>query len=524
MNTITTIPSSTKKLFMWYKITNLKSEKLTNPQIATQLGIHRTTVSKYLSMTEEEFKLSQSYQRSYPSLLDNYEQNIYQQLANCHDLSASQIHDRLKEVYPEFPPVNEKTVYNFVQKVRRKYNIEKTRDSRHYQKCIETAYGRFAQVDFGERYLREKSGAYKKVYFFAMVLSRSRAKFIFFSPTPFNAELSVYAHERAFEYFGGVPSRILYDQDKVFIVRENFGDYVLTNTFDAYVSHSSFTPIFCHKEDPESKGKCENVIKYVKNNFLKGRLYTDIESLNREALGWLSRTGNGKMHAGTRKVPADVLKVEKEFLSPYKGIPKMPAVRMGEYAVRKDNTISYKGCFYSVPVKTYVNDRSICYVEEKEGFLFIYSQQTGKQIGMHKVPEEKGEFILQLGHSFINQYKYPELEDRIYKYIGKNDFIQEYFQSMRKDRPRYYCDALRLILVNMSILDTSILHETIIEMATEHIFNPQILIECAQNKQLRSGIKKDCPGIEMPANSPRPSLYEIEIEKSDINFYNKIMA
>lgn len=524
MNTIPTISSSTKKLFMWYKIMNLKSENLTNPQIAMQLSIHRTTVSKYLSMNEAEFKASSSYLRSYPRLLDSYEQHIYQQLDLCNDLSASQIHDRLKENYPDFPTVNEKTVYNFVQKIRKKYDIEKSNATRSYQKCVETPYGKYAQVDFGERYMREVSGNYRKVYFFVMVLSRSRSKFIFFSKTPFNAELSVYAHELAFEYFGGIPHNIIYDQDKVFIVKENFGDYVLTKTFDAYVSYSSFKPIFCHKADPESKGKCENVVKYVKNNFIKGRIFSDIEKLNKDALGWLSRTGNGKIHAGTQKIPSEVLIIEKKFLTSYKGMPKMPAVKMGEYVVRKDNTIYYKSCFYSVPVKTYINDKSFCYVEEIDGILFIYSQQTGKQIGMHKIPIEKGTFVCQPGHHIINQYKYPDLEERIYKYLGKEDFIRDYFKSMRKDRPRHYCDALRLILVKMELIETRVLRDTIIEMAIEHIFNPQILIECAKNKQLHLNMKNERISTMIQGDEHCLITPEMNIEKSDINLYNKIMV
>ncbi|MGL4493269.1 MAG: IS21 family transposase [Tannerellaceae bacterium] len=509
---------------MWYKITNLKSEKLTNPQIANQLGVHRTTVSRYLSMTEAEFRASQRYQRSYPTLLDAYEEQIHQQLQSCNDLSASQIHDRLKEVYADFPNINEKTVYNFVQKVRKKYGIAKTSSTRHYQKCEETAYGEYAQVDFGERYMPDTKGGYIKVYFFAMVLCRSRSKFIFFSKTPFNAELSVYAHELAFEYYGGVPRKIIYDQDKVFIVKENFGDYLLTSIFDAYVSHSSFKPIFCRKEDPESKGKCENVVKYVKNNFLKGREFTDIATLNKEALGWLARTGNGKMHAGIRKIPSEVLLVEKALLTPYQGAPKQPTVEMREYVVRKDNTISYKGCFYSVPVKTYINDKSVCYVEEKEGLLLIYNQQTGKQIGMHKVPEGKGEFILQPGHHTENQYKYPDLESRLYKYVGKEDFIQTYLGMMRKDRPRYYCDALRHILANMDYIDAAVLKETIIEMATEQIFNPHILIECALSKSLRQNMNTDCTDIELQSDQGGVTHYEMEVDRSDIKTYDRIMS
>jgi len=69
MNTIPTISPSTKKLFMWYKVKNLKSKNLTNSQVGKKLGIHRTTVGEYLAMSEEEFRRSQSYQRDYPLLL-----------------------------------------------------------------------------------------------------------------------------------------------------------------------------------------------------------------------------------------------------------------------------------------------------------------------------------------------------------------------------------------------------------------------------------------------------------------------
>lgn len=117
MNTIPTISPSTKKLFMWYKVTDLKSKNLTNSQVGKKLGIHRTTVSEYLSMSEEEFRVSQSYQRDYPLILDMYEDDVKLLLDDCSDFSASQIHDRLKESFPDLPAVNEKTVYNFVMKI-----------------------------------------------------------------------------------------------------------------------------------------------------------------------------------------------------------------------------------------------------------------------------------------------------------------------------------------------------------------------------------------------------------------------
>ena len=352
MHTTPTIPSSTKKLFMWYKIKELNEEKLTNQQIAKKLHIHRTTVSRYLFMSEEEFKRSQSYQRNYTHILDAYKDFIHKELELCDDLSASQVHDHLKENFKDLPEVSEKSVYNFVMRIRNEYNIEKSTKERYFQKCLETPYGKYAQVDFGERYMKGEDGTYKKVYFFAMVLCRSRAKYIYFSSTPFNSSLAVYAHELAFQYYGGIPETIIYDQDKVFIFRENMGDYILTNTFGTYVSHSSFRPLFCHKEDPQTKGKVENVVKYVKNNFLKGRKYKGIDILNHEAMEWLSRTGNGKIHAGTHRVPTEVLLIEREYLHPYCGQPKMPEVNMKQYTVRKDNTISYHGNYYCLLIGT----------------------------------------------------------------------------------------------------------------------------------------------------------------------------
>lgn len=65
--------SKIQKYLMWYKVKELFSNGLNKSQIGISLGLHRQTVSKYLSMTEEEFKHSQSYERRYSHKLDDYE-------------------------------------------------------------------------------------------------------------------------------------------------------------------------------------------------------------------------------------------------------------------------------------------------------------------------------------------------------------------------------------------------------------------------------------------------------------------
>ena len=124
-----------------------------------------------------------------------------------------------------------KTAFNFVSRVRLAHDLPKEVETkcRPYEKQPETGYGEYAQCDFGERWIR----------------------------------LAVYV-KPAFGFFGGVPRKMVYDQDKVFPVNENLGDLVLTGGFRPLVSEHGFDPVFCRKSDTKSKGKIENVVKYVR--------------------------------------------------------------------------------------------------------------------------------------------------------------------------------------------------------------------------------------------------------------------
>lgn len=280
------LESPQRKLVMWYKCKEKSGMGLTKAQIARELGLDVKTVRKYLRMTYEEFRASNSYKRMYMRVLDPYEEMVKEWLNAHSDLSSSQIHDWLRERYDRLPEVNSKTVYNYVKYIRAKYNITKPTQSktRQYTRIEETPFGEYAQVDFGEMWMSRDDGRKVKVYFFVMVLCRNRKKYVWFSLTPFTSELAIYAHEKAFEYYGGKPKKIIYDQDAVFIHSENLGDYILTKSFNTYVNHSHFECIFCRKADPESKGKVENAVKYVKYNFLRGRTVSNAKKLHKVQL------------------------------------------------------------------------------------------------------------------------------------------------------------------------------------------------------------------------------------------------
>lgn len=481
--------SKLQKYLMWNKVRELFSLGLNKTQIGQSLFLHRQTVSRYLSMTEEEFLCSQSYDRHYCHKLDSYESYVVSELRKWPFLSAPQIHDRLKENFSDLPSVTSKTVFNFVNRLRLTHNLPKDSEKsfRPFEKQPETPYGQYAQCDFGERWMKTPVCQSIKVYFFAMSLSRSRYKFVYFSHTPFTTALAVYAHELAFEFFGGVPHKIIYDQDKVFLVKENLGDLIFTSGFRSLVREHGFEPLFCHKSDPQSKGKIENVIKYVKYNFLRGREFTSIDMLNKGVLGWLERTANGTEHHGIHRVPAQEFEIEKRYLSPYKGVPTVPLEELAPHHVRKDNVINYKGNYYTVPTGTYRGLQTLVYLQEKDGSLHIYSHQTGKTLAIHRLSADKGRLISNTSHRRDREASLNDYEASVRKGLPTSAAIDKYLAQLRVHKTRNYRDNLQFIARRHGTYSDNTLCEAFAKCLEADVFNGCRLMEVAESIRVRKG-------------------------------------
>ncbi len=124
-----------------------------------------------------------------------------------------------------------------------------------------------AQVDFGYA-LVKMSGQLKRIALFVMSLPYSDAFFLM----TFERECTESyweGHNRAFEFFGGVPNRISYDNSKV-MVTKIIGSHErqLTDGFLKLQSHYLFREHFCRVARPNEKGVVEGVIKFARSNFL----------------------------------------------------------------------------------------------------------------------------------------------------------------------------------------------------------------------------------------------------------------
>ena len=292
--------------------------------------------------------------------------------------------------------------------------------------------------------MSDKSGKKVKVYFFAMVLSRSRQKFAYYQSKPFTSETAIYAHQLSFEYFQGIPMEIVYDQDSVFIKDENLGDLLLTEKFKRYCDSQPFNPVFCRKADPQSKGKIENVVKYIKYNYLKGRIYISDKILNKEGVQWLKRTGNYKKHATTLKRPYKEWLIEKDYLLPLKG--KVVLEKEDKYIrqyIRKDNTLPYKGNIYSVPLGTYKGKGSYVFIKVINSELNIYTD-TKIHLAKHTLSPIKGKYIFQSDHHRDKKHSIEQRYQQVLEFFSNKDKAKNYLSLIKLDKPRYFHDHLRV--------------------------------------------------------------------------------
>ncbi len=514
-----------KRISMWYKVNGLNLRGLKNTEIAKEVGIHRTTVSRYLAMTSDEFYASLKQRKNLCLKLREYYDFVKIRLESHPYFSASQIEDHLKEHYNDLPNVHSKTIYNFVMRIRKEHSIAKPKEhsTREYQKIPDYDYGYEAQVDFGVYNMQKQHGGTQRVWMFCMVLSRSRQKFVYMQTAPFTAASSVYAHQLAFEYFQGVPKTVLYDQDRVFMVDENLGDYLLTQDFSRYAEKESFEPVFCRAADPESKGKVENNVHFVKINFLRGREFVNLSVLNSATVEWLKRTGNGKKHATTRLIPMQEWHKEKGYLLPIKNKLKQLEENIYKlHKVLKDHTISFKGNFYSLPLGTYKDEKSQVKLFVNDDRLCIYDLALNI-ITSHALSSLKGQYIFNNDHKRDKSKNQEKRTIKVLELLGDSEHAKLFIDGIRKGKSRYLNDNLRYIETRCTGYDKAIMDKAIESCIENNMYNAKVLMEFAASYDKREKAKEPQPMADYKGRTDSSGLANAIPKQSDLDIYESII-
>lgn len=207
--------------------------------------------------------------------------------------------------------------------------------------------GEAVQVDWGEAYIMLK-GERLLVNYFCMRECYSDAIFV----TAFlrqNLESFLQGLLAGFEYFGGIPERVIFDNARV-AVKEGFGKYAkVQNDYKAFAGHYCFQPIFCNIYSGNEKGLVENLVGLARRNVcVPMPRIEDLSEMDAKFLTYCDKY-NAKHKIASKDATVAVLLLEskKAFLPfpPY----RFDTSETRTATVSKFSLVKYDRQLYSVP-------------------------------------------------------------------------------------------------------------------------------------------------------------------------------
>jgi transposase len=286
----------------------LKKQGRSIRQIAREMGMARNTVRRYL---REQRTARYGPRSPRPCKLDAYK---------------AFLQERVQQARPDWIPAT--VLLREIQAAGYVGGISQLKAYLAPMKVIapdpvvrfETEPGRQMQADFTViRRGRDRLSA------FVATLGYSRATFVRFTE---QEDFAVWRGclQAAFEYFGGVPQEVLFDNAKPVIIERDLygpGQHRWHAGMLQFARDVGFQLRVCRPYRARTKGKVERFNGYLKRSFLvplaatlrAGGLKLDVETANREVLRWLSQVANVRVHATTHERPSVRLPIELAKLS-----------------------------------------------------------------------------------------------------------------------------------------------------------------------------------------------------------------
>ena len=211
-----------------------------------------------------------------------------------------------------------------------------------------TAPGEAFQMDWGFTDVLDYDGRTFRVACFAIICHHCGQRYVEFFPNARQENLFI-GMVHAFQYMG-IPRSVLTDNMKsVVLHRDLDGRPVWQKDYETFMKTVCFETKLCKPRHPFTKGKVERLIRFVKDNFLADRVFSNITDLNWQALDWCNRQNN-VYHKAIDGVPQQIHMAS--CAAQLRELPKTDAVRFYLCPERKisfDGFVNYEGRRFGVP-------------------------------------------------------------------------------------------------------------------------------------------------------------------------------
>lgn len=321
---------------LWHEIHSRFKLQETKKSIARAVGLSVQTVRKILRQ-----KGPQAYRREKreSELLGPYQEYILQRLAAVGYCAQAIFEELQGRGYRG----SYQTIKRFVGPLRQEAEIEAT-------VRFETPPGRQAQADWGQCWTIV-AGKRVKVHLFVLTLGYSRRMYAVATADE-KMPAFLRSHEEAFEHLGGVTHEIVYDNLKSVVLGRDFegSRFEWNPIFWDFSQHYGFSPAPHRPYRPQTKGKVESGVKYVKR-FLRGKEFTSLDDLNAQLLAWIIAFADQRIHGTTHRKPAEMFLEERDLLLARKDRRAYMIEERSLRYVPKDCLVAFQTNRYSVPCR-----------------------------------------------------------------------------------------------------------------------------------------------------------------------------
>ena len=244
-----------------------------------------------------------------------------------------------------------------------------------------TGPGEAYQMDWGFVNVEAADGKLYKLACFAMICHHCGERYIEFFPNAKQENLFI-GMLHAFAYMG-IPRYVLTDNMKsVVIRRDSEGKPIWQHDYESFMRTVGFQTKLCKPRHPFTKGKVERLIRFVKDNFIPGRVFREITDLNYEAIRWCN-SQNQCYHRSVDCIPEDK---HRTYCLLNAGIVaetiEIARYLCPERLISFDGFVNYEGRRFGVP---YSYTGRTCRIRRDGYVLHIYSSDLAHELTTHNV-------------------------------------------------------------------------------------------------------------------------------------------
>lgn len=254
--------------------------------------------------------------------------------------------------------------------------------------------GQVAQVDFGSGPVlpHPDTGEPTRTHIFVMTLAFSRHMY---AEIVWNQKVSTWlrCHRNAFEFFGGVVTRVVIDNLKAAITRACFQEPEVQRSYEEFAEGYGFIISPCRPRTPRHKGRVEAGVKYVKGSFVPTRSFRSLGDANQQLLEWVLGQAGNRTHGTTHQVPLTMFAdIEKASL---KALPQTPPelIVWSKATLHSNCHVTFEKSFYSAPYRLVHKELLI---RASDHLVEIY--HDNRAVALHSRAKRPGQWLTVEAH------------------------------------------------------------------------------------------------------------------------------